>query len=58
MNKILTYKIMVLTKCMDYSSMIDGRNILITGGTGSFGRQLVKEISNLAPKKSCNIQQG
>jgi len=42
---------MVLTKCMDYSSIIDEKNILITGGTGSFGRQLVKEISNLAPKK-------
>ena len=36
---------------MDYSSIIDEKNILITGGTGSFGRQLVKEISNLAPKK-------
>jgi UDP-N-acetylglucosamine 4,6-dehydratase/5-epimerase len=41
---------MILTKCVDYSS-IDGKNILITGGTGSFGRQLVKEISNLTPKK-------
>jgi FlaA1/EpsC-like NDP-sugar epimerase len=36
---------------VDYSPIIDGKNILITGGTGSFGRQLVKEISNLAPKK-------
>ena len=42
---------MVLTKCVNYSSIIDGKNILITGGTGSFGRQLVKEISNLSPKK-------
>ena len=42
---------MILTKRMSYSSIIDGKNILITGGTGSFGRQLVKEISNLAPKK-------
>ena len=42
---------MILTKCMAYSSIIDEKNILITGGTGSFGRQLVKEISNLAPKK-------
>ena len=36
---------------MSYSSIIDRKNILITGGTGSFGRQLVKEISNLSPKK-------
>jgi len=42
---------MVLTKNMDYASIIDGKNILITGGTGSFGRQLVKEISNLSPQK-------
>ena len=42
---------MVLTKNMDYSSIINEKNILITGGTGSFGRQLVKEISNLSPKK-------
>jgi FlaA1/EpsC-like NDP-sugar epimerase len=48
---------MVLTKNMDYASIIDGKNILITGGTGSFGRQLVKEISNLSPQKGCNIQQ-
>jgi FlaA1/EpsC-like NDP-sugar epimerase len=41
---------MILTKYVDYSS-INGKNILITGGTGSFGRQLVKEISNLTPKK-------
>ena len=36
---------------MDYSSIINGKNILITGGTGSFGRQLVKEILNVSPKK-------
>ena len=42
---------MILTKNMDYASIIDGKNILITGGTGSFGRQLVKEISNLSPQK-------
>ena len=42
---------MVLTKCVDYSSIINGKNILITGGTGSFGRQLVKEILNVSPKK-------
>ena len=36
---------------MDYSPIINGKNILITGGTGSFGRQLVKEISNLSPKQ-------
>ena len=42
---------MILTKHMDYESIIDGKNILITGGTGSFGRQLVKEISGLSPHK-------
>ena len=36
---------------MNYSQIINGKNILITGGTGSFGRQLVKEISNLSPKQ-------
>ena len=40
-----------MVKNMDYSSIINGKSILITGGTGSFGRQLVKEISNLKPKK-------
>ena len=35
---------------MNYSPIINGKNILITGGTGSFGRQLVKEISGLSPK--------
>ena len=32
-------------------SMFNEKNVLITGGTGSFGRQLVKEISNLSPKQ-------
>ena len=36
---------------MNYSPIINGKSILITGGTGSFGRQLVKEISNLSPKQ-------
>ncbi len=35
---------------MDYTSIINGKNILITGGTGSFGRQLVQEVTNLSPK--------
>ena len=35
---------------MDYSPIINEKNILITGGTGSFGRQLVKEISGFSPK--------
>ena len=34
---------------MNYSALINKKNILITGGTGSFGRQLVKEVSGLAP---------
>tara|TARA_B100001750_G_scaffold231153_1_gene229003 strand:+ start:432 stop:1433 length:1002 start_codon:yes stop_codon:yes gene_type:complete len=36
---------------MSYSPIINGKNILITGGTGSFGRQLVKEISDFSPKR-------
>jgi len=34
---------------MNYSALINKKNILITGGTGSFGRQLVKEVSGLSP---------
>ena len=36
---------------MNYSKQIDGKNILITGGTGSFGNQMIKELSNYKPKK-------
>lgn len=35
---------------MDYSSVINNRNILITGGTGSFGHQMVKELMRYKPK--------
>jgi FlaA1/EpsC-like NDP-sugar epimerase len=35
---------------VNYSDIINGKKILITGGTGSFGRQLVKEVSSLSPK--------
>ena len=34
---------------MNYSSIINGKNILITGGTGSFGHQMVKELSRYKP---------
>ena len=36
---------------MNYSSIINGKNILITGGTGSFGYQIVKELRQYRPKK-------
>ena len=36
---------------MNYQSVLNGKNILITGGTGSFGNQMVKELSNYKPKK-------
>ena len=36
---------------MDYSRQINGKNILITGGTGSFGNQMVKELNSYKPKK-------
>jgi FlaA1/EpsC-like NDP-sugar epimerase len=35
---------------LDYSSVLNGKNILITGGTGSFGHQMVKELMNYKPK--------
>lgn len=35
---------------MDYSSILNNRNILITGGTGSFGHQMVKELMSYKPK--------
>ena len=36
---------------MEFSSVLDNQNILITGGTGSFGNQMVKELMNYNPKK-------
>lgn len=35
---------------MKYSSILDNRIILITGGTGSFGHQMIKELMNYKPK--------
>lgn len=35
---------------MNYSKEINGKNILITGGTGSFGNQMIKELSSYKPK--------
>ena len=35
---------------MDYSSVLNNKNILITGGTGSFGHQMVKELMPYKPK--------
>jgi len=36
---------------LEYSSVLDNQNILITGGTGSFGYQMVRELMNYNPKK-------
>jgi len=36
---------------LSYSKQINGKNILITGGTGSFGNQMIKELSSYKPKK-------
>ncbi|WP_255464651.1 SDR family NAD(P)-dependent oxidoreductase [Nitrosopumilus sp. b2] len=33
-----------------YDSILNRKNILITGGTGSFGYQILKELSNYKPK--------
>jgi FlaA1/EpsC-like NDP-sugar epimerase len=35
---------------LNYSSIINNKNILITGGTGSFGRQIILELMNFKPK--------
>lgn len=35
---------------MDYSDVLDNKNILITGGTGSFGHQMIKELMSYKPK--------
>ena len=35
---------------MNYHSVLDKKNILITGGTGSFGYQILKELVNYSPK--------
>lgn len=34
---------------MNYSTSLNKKNILITGGTGSFGHQMVKELSKYKP---------
>ena len=40
------------TKCkLNYSSVIDKKNILITGGTGSFGHQMIKELMPYNPRR-------
>ena len=33
-----------------YNSVLNGKNILITGGTGSFGYQILKELEDYKPK--------
>ena len=35
---------------MDYSSVLNSKNILITGGTGSFGHQMITELMQYKPK--------
>ena len=35
---------------MDYSSVLNNKNILITGGTGSFGHQMILELMQYKPK--------
>ena len=35
---------------MNYSSILDNKNILITGGTGSFGHQMIIELMKYKPK--------
>jgi UDP-N-acetylglucosamine 4,6-dehydratase len=35
---------------LDYSSVLNNKNILITGGTGSFGHQMVTELMQYKPK--------
>jgi FlaA1/EpsC-like NDP-sugar epimerase len=35
---------------LDYSSVLNNKNILITGGTGSFGHQMILELMQYQPK--------
>jgi FlaA1/EpsC-like NDP-sugar epimerase len=35
---------------LNYSSVLNNKNILITGGTGSFGHQMIKELMIYRPK--------
>ena len=35
---------------MDYSRILNNKNILLTGGTGSFGHQMIKELMPYKPK--------
>jgi UDP-N-acetylglucosamine 4,6-dehydratase/5-epimerase len=35
---------------VDYSSVLNNKNILITGGTGSFGHQMILELMQYKPK--------
>jgi len=35
---------------LDYSDVLNNKNILITGGTGSFGHQMVKELMPYKPR--------
>jgi FlaA1/EpsC-like NDP-sugar epimerase len=35
---------------LNYSSVLDNKNILITGGTGSFGHQMILELMQYKPK--------
>ena len=35
---------------MRYNSILNGKNILVTGGTGSFGYQMIKELRGYSPK--------
>jgi FlaA1/EpsC-like NDP-sugar epimerase len=35
---------------LDYSNVLNNKNILITGGTGSFGHQMIKELMPYKPK--------
>lgn len=36
---------------MDYSSQLNGHIIVITGGTGSFGHQMINELMKYSPQK-------
>ena len=38
------------TLSLNYSSVLDDQNILITGGTGSFGHQMIKELERYKPR--------
>jgi UDP-N-acetylglucosamine 4,6-dehydratase/5-epimerase len=48
-SKIILFKRFDLSKSCDSMEQITGKNILVTGGTGSFGKHIVKKLLPMKP---------